>query len=118
MPSTSGVKVGLAELADDNADVLPVGLVVSDHPKVSASPLASELELPSKLTDLPAVTVCAKPALATGATLAGGCEGPEELPPPPQAVRTIESAKTKMTFIGITFRFAVKHRYFAGLSAD
>ena len=68
-PATSAMKVGLTTLVEDKDAVLPVGLVVSTHLYVNLSALASELAAPVKITVAPMRTVCAGPALATGAAL-------------------------------------------------
>ena len=67
-PAMSAVKVGLADVAEDKAALELVGLFSKVHLYVMASPLASELALPSKVT-LPNITLWLVPALATGTAL-------------------------------------------------
>ena len=70
VPAASALKVGRADVAADNVAVLPAGRLVRVQAYVSASPFASELALPSSVTNDPVVTFWAVPAFATGATLA------------------------------------------------
>ena len=69
-PATSVVKVGIADVELDKTERLAVGLLVNVHLYVSLSPFASLLLLPSSVTGIPVVTLCATPALATGAAFA------------------------------------------------
>ena len=66
-PATSALKVGPTALVEDKDAVLPVGFVVKTHLYVNLSALASVLAAPVKVTVAPMRTVCAGPALATGA---------------------------------------------------
>jgi hypothetical protein len=50
--------------------VLPAGFAVRVHENVNTSPFASLLALASSVTDVPATTFWAVPALATGAAFA------------------------------------------------
>ena len=111
------MNVGVAVVAPVKAATLPVGLLVRVHEYVSASPLASELPAPFRVTVEPVVTFCVLPALATGAVLVGcvvweatgaGALIPEDAlgeaavadtgnppppPPPPQAARERSAAQ-------------------------
>src|SRR5471032_130823 len=69
-PVVSAVKRVLTAAEEDKEAKLFAGFAVSSHANVKASPLASELALPSRLTTLPVSTFCAAPAFATGAALA------------------------------------------------
>ena len=69
MPPLSAVNVGFALVSEDKAAMLPEGLVPQYHLKVRGSLLASELDVPSSVTAVPATTLWAEPALATGAEL-------------------------------------------------
>ena len=58
--------VGMTAAGSDNTAVLPVGRLVSDQKKLSASPSTSVEPLPSSITVSVTKTVWSGPASATG----------------------------------------------------
>ena len=89
-PATSAVNVGIAEVALLNTAALPPGLFINVQLYVNASPFASLLLLPFKVTVAVTRIFCIRPALANGAVFEEGAEikGGALLfsPPPPHAV--------------------------------
>ena len=59
-------------LATDALDNVTAGPAVCTHENVTASPSGSLLPEPSRVTTAPVDTLCAGPALATGARFTGG----------------------------------------------
>ena len=70
MPTRSATNTGLADVADESAAALPVGLDMMTQRWVRGSRLASVLLVPSNVTAVPTTTFWFTPALAIGSELA------------------------------------------------
>src|SRR5262249_57676446 len=71
----SPTKVGWTAVASESRAVLPAGVLVKAQANSNGSPSTSLEPLPSRRTVAPTRTVCAGPALATGAESAGRAAG-------------------------------------------
>lgn len=72
MPATSARNVGLRVAALESVVLLPEGFETSVQTYVSASPFGSVLPDPSRMTDVPAITLLEPPAFALGGALVTG----------------------------------------------